>query len=74
MKRIGPRTDPQVNYLLDEFAPYKRISKKAYKLKSKPWISRDIQFLMWERDKIFHKYCKEDNQEREIISTSNTSP
>ena len=42
----------------------KKISKKAYKLKSKPWISRDIQFLMWERDKIFHKYCKEDDQER----------
>ena len=54
----------QVNYLLDEFAPYKKSSKKAYKLKSKPWIFRDIQFLMWERDKSFHKYCKEDDQER----------
>ena len=50
--------------MLDEFTPYKKISKKAYKLKSKPWISQDIQFLMWEYDKIFHKYCKEDDQER----------
>ena len=54
----------QVNFYLDEFAPYKRITKKEYKLKSKPWISQDIQFLMWERDKIFHQYCKENSVER----------
>ena len=41
-----------------------RVSKKEYKLKSKPWISQDIQFLMWERDKLFHKYCKDNNLER----------
>ena len=54
----------QIKFYLDEFAPYKRISKKYFKLKSKPWISQDIQFLMWERDKIFHKYCKENSLER----------
>ena len=54
----------QINFYLDEFAPYKRISKKEFKLKSKPWISQDIQFLMWERDKIFDKYCKENSLER----------
>ena len=54
----------QVNCYLDEFAPYKRISKKEHKLKSKPWLSQDIQFLMWEGDKIFHKYCKENRLER----------
>ena len=26
-----------INYLLDEFAPYQKVSKKQYKLKSKPW-------------------------------------
>ena len=54
----------QINFYLDEFAPYKRISKKEFKLKSKPWISQDIQFLMWEREKIFHKYCKENSLDR----------
>ena len=54
----------QANFYLDEFAPYKRISKKEHKLKSKPWIYQDIQFLMWKRNKIFHKYCKENNLER----------
>ena len=53
----------QVNYYLDEFDPYKSL-KKEYKLKCKSWISQDIQFLMWERDKIFHKYCKDNNLER----------
>ena len=55
-----------VEYLLDEFAPYKKVSKKEFKLKSKPWISKDIQFMMWERDKIFHKYCKENNPEKRV--------
>ena len=57
-----------VEYLLDEFAPYKKVSKKENKLKSKPWISKDIQFMMWERDKIFHKFCKEnDPQKRDSL-------
>ena len=42
----------------------KESQKNEYKLKSKPWISQDIQFLMWERDKIFHQYCKENSVER----------
>ena len=53
-----------VNSLLDEFAPYKKVSKKEFKLKSKTWITKAIQFLMWERDKSFHNYCKEDNVPR----------
>ena len=49
-------------------APYKTLSRKEYKLKSKPWITKEIQFLMWERDKIFHQYCKEkDDQKRQIL-------
>ena len=57
-----------VNFILDEMAPYRTLSKKEYKLKSKPWITKEIQFLMWERDNIFHQYCKEkDEQKRQII-------
>ena len=47
-----------INYLLDEFAPYKKLSKKEYKLKSKPWINRNILTEMKKRDKLLHKYCK----------------
>ena len=58
----------RVNFILDEMAPYKTLSRKEYKLKSKPWITKEIQFLMWERDKIFHQYCKEkDDQKRQIL-------
>ena len=62
----------QVNVYLDEFAPYIRITKKEYKLKSKPWISQDIQFLMWERDKIFHQYCEENSVETRNNFYNNT--
>ena len=47
-----------INYLLDEFAPYKKLSKKEYKLKSKPWINRNILNEMKIQDKLLHKYCK----------------
>ena len=47
-----------IDYLLDEFAPYKKLSKKEYKLKSKPWINRNILTEMKKRDKLLHKYCK----------------
>ena len=52
--------------MLDEFAPFKKLSKKELQLKSKPWISKKIQFLMWERDKTFKKYCKEINPDKKI--------
>ena len=31
---------------------------KESKLKSKPWINREILLNMKERDKLLHKYCK----------------
>ena len=47
-----------VNFILDE-APFRKLNKYEIKLKSKPWISKDILFLMWERDKMFSKHkCK----------------
>ena len=48
-----------INSLLDEFAPYKKISKKQFKLKLKPWINKTILNQINQRDKLFHKYCKE---------------
>ena len=38
-----------INNLLDICAPYKKLSKKEIKLKSKPWISTKIQSLMKKR-------------------------
>ena len=38
--------------------PSKKLNKREIKLKSKPWISKEILFLMWKRDKLFSKYYK----------------
>ena len=48
-----------INYLLDEFAPFKKITKKVFKLKSKPWITKEILAKIHERDKLLHKFTKE---------------
>ena len=45
-----------ISYLLDKFAPYKKLSKKDLKLKSKPWINNLILIEMKKRDKLLHKY------------------
>ena len=37
-------------FLLDEFAPYRKLSKKDYKLKSKSWINNEILTKTRERD------------------------
>ena len=40
-----------INYSLDEFAPFKKLNKNDIKLKGKPWINKEVQHLMWKRDK-----------------------
>ena len=52
-----------INYLLDEFAPYKKLSKKDLKLKSKPWINNLILNEMNKRDNLLHKYSKMKNKD-----------
>ena len=47
-----------INYLLGEFAPYKKLSKKEYKLRFKPWINKYILACMKKRHKLLNKYCK----------------
>ena len=47
-----------INYLLDEFAPFKKTLKQGYKLRSKPWINKNILAHMKKRDKLLHRYCK----------------
>ena len=43
-------------YLLDEFAPYRKLTKREFKLKSKPWTSNEILTKIHERDKLLYKY------------------
>ena len=45
-----------INFLLDEFAPHRKLKKHEIKLKTKPWITKELQYLMWERDKVYKKY------------------
>ena len=54
----------QINYLLDEFAPYKKLSKKLIKLETKPWINIMIQQQMHKRDKLLHDYFKESSESK----------
>ena len=47
--------------LVDEHAPLKKLTKKQISLKSKPWVNKEIKFLMIKRDKTFKTFCKEQN-------------
>lgn len=51
----------QINTLLDEHAPINKSSKKELSLTMKPWISKSIQPLMRERNRLFKFYCQEAN-------------
>ena len=53
-------------YMLDEYAPYKKISKKEFKLKSKPWIDSEIRNKIYERDKLLKKYRKSKDENRKL--------
>ena len=51
----------RVNTLLDEQAPHHKLSEKETSLKAKPWINKNIQGLMRERDRLFKRCCNENN-------------
>ena len=53
-------------YMLDEYAPYKKISKKEFKLKSEPWIDSEIRNKIYERDKLIKKYRKSKDENRKL--------
>ena len=57
-----------INGLLDIYAPYKKLSEKEIKLKSKPWISNEILSLMKKRDKLLSKYTKHKKNNPELAS------
>ena len=51
---------------MDEFAPYRKLTKKEYKLKSKPWVSNEILTKIHERDKLLHNYSNEKDLNRKV--------
>ena len=57
-----------INYLLDELALYKKLSKKELKVKSKPWINNLILIEINKRDKLLHKYSKMKNKDSDTAS------
>ena len=57
-----------ITYLLDEFAPYKKMSKKELKLESRPLLNGDILSKMNERDKLLHKFrISKDSNLKKVI-------
>ena len=48
----------QINYLLDKYMPWKKLSKKDFKKKYKPWISDSILDKIKIKNKKFDKYVK----------------
>jgi len=57
-----------ITYLLDEFAPLYKVTKKEYKLKFKPWINPEILDLIKERDKLFKSHIKEKDELKKLTS------
>ena len=46
------------NNIADKHAPFRQVTKKEQSLQLKPWITKEIRHLIWERDKLFSKYCR----------------
>ena len=53
-----------ITYLLDEFAPYKKVTKNEYKLMLKPWISKEILQKCKKRDSILKIISKENDEDK----------
>ena len=60
----------KINFLLDECAPFRKLSKKDLSLKNKPWIDNTIIKKIRKRDKLLKKYnrCKDVVQKNIILN------
>lgn len=54
----------EITKLLDEMAPYKKLTKKELSLKQKPWISPGILKSMTVRDKLYMDFTIQSDQDR----------
>ena len=55
------------NFYLDEFAPYKKVTKNEYKLMLKPWITNEILHKCKKRDSILKSISKEIDLNQKVI-------
>ena len=51
----------KIEKMLDEMAPYKKMSRKEYGLKMSPWITSGILVSMKIRDTLYKKFTKEND-------------
>ena len=58
-----------INYILDEFEPFKKLSKEELKLKSKPWINNLILIEINKRDMLLRKYSKMKHRDNETAKS-----
>ena len=56
--------------LLDEMAPFKRLTKKEVSLKQRPWITTGILISMKKRDCLYKDMAKETNNHNKVILTN----
>lgn len=60
-----------ITKLIDEHAPLKCLTKHEIQLKSKPWIAKNIQNFMIQRDKLYKLYCRKKNFRDKQIAHDN---
>ena len=51
----------QIIFLVDEFSPYRKLTKKEIKLKSKPLINIQILIITIQHNKLLHRCCNEED-------------
>ena len=58
----------KINELLDKYMPLRKITKKEYKRKFKPWITDDIINKLDKKNTTFRKYmkCKDQTKKDEL--------
>ena len=56
-----------VNTLINSHAPLKKLNKKQRKFQEKPWISKGIQNQIEKKNRLFKKYIKCDDSNKNIF-------
>ena len=57
-----------LNKIIDKHIPLRKITKKEYKQRFKPWITNEILAKMKQRDKLFNQLTKLKNNERREVT------
>ena len=64
-----------IDTIVNKYLPIRKMTKKEIKHKQKPWITNEILNLIKQRDKIYKRFLKtEDELVKKIYSTKNIRP